>query len=430
MRIKKSFSIITIALPVAAVLVTISPLGRLLLKPVECQLKRWQLPASVNTSKPDVSTKKPRALVLVATSKPPFPCCEGDTSCLDKQIWGENGQQSDRKILFNSIDNSLRYLQTDSAKKRYDKYQVPGISRERIINSLQRFRQLLLETKSAAELNKAVAEEFVFYQSVGNDNKGKVLFTAYFEPLYIASRQQTAEYRYPIYALPPDLKDWQRPHPTRLDLEGADGLQGSQGKLKGLELFWFKSRLEPYMMQIQGSAKLRLLDGTQTTVGFAGNVAHNYRSIGKALIDDGELPSSGVTMPTILEYFEKDPKKLDVYIPRDPSFVFFQENKGAPAQGSIQVGLSAERSIATDKALMPPGALALIRGHFPFATDNGEMKHRTVSRYVLDQDAGGAIKGAGRVDYFLGTGKIAGDRAGVTVTNGQLYYLLLKNKSS
>ncbi|MEL6164494.1 MAG: MltA domain-containing protein, partial [Cyanobacteria bacterium J06628_3] len=208
--------------------------------------------------------------------------------------------------------------------------------------------------------------------------------------------------------------------------EGADALQGSKGKLKGLELFWFKSRLEPYMMQIQGSAKLRLLDGTQTSVGFAGNVAHNYRSIGKALIDDGELPSSGVTMPTILEYFEKDPKKLDVYIPRDPSFVFFQENKGAPAQGSIQVGLSAERSIATDKALMPPGALALIRGHFPFAKDNGEMKHRTVSRYVLDQDAGGAIKGAGRVDYYLGTGKIAGDRAGVTVTNGQLYYLLVK----
>ena len=419
------------ALPVAALLITISPLGRLLLAPVECQLKRWQLPASLQTS-PDASDQKP-APPLIATKKPPFPCCEGDTSCFDNQIWGEGSQQADRKVLISSIDNSLRYLQTNSAKNTYDKYQkekVPGISRERVIESLQRFRQLLLSSKSAAELNQAVAEEFVFYQSVGNDNKGRVLFTAYFEPLYIASREQTAEYRYPIYAIPPDLREWQRPHPTRLDLEGADVLQGGEGKLKGLELFWFKSRLEPYMMQIQGSAKLRLLDGTQTSVGFAGNVAHNYRSIGKALIDDGELPSSGVTMPTILEYFEKDPKKLDVYIPRDPSFVFFQENKGAPAQGSIQVGLSAERSIATDKALMPPGALALIRGHFPFAKDNGELKHRTVSRYVLDQDAGGAIKGAGRVDYFLGTGKIAGDRAGVTVTNGQLYYLLLKDKPS
>ncbi|MCJ8283234.1 MAG: MltA domain-containing protein [Rivularia sp. ALOHA_DT_140] len=426
---KKLLAAITITLPVAALLLTITPLGRLLLSPLECQLKRWQLPVSINTQKPDPDTKKP-AVVIFPIKKPPFPCCEGDTSCLDKQIWGESSQQSDRKILLSSIDNSLRYLKTDSAKKKYNKYQVPGITRERVINSLIRFRQLLLSSKSAAQLNQAVAEEFVFYQSMGNDKKGKVLFTAYFEPLYIASREQTPEYRYPIYSLPPDLKEWERPHPTRLDLEGADALQGSQGKLKGLELFWFKSRLEPYMMQIQGSAKLQLLDGTQTTVGFAGNVAHNYQSIGKALIDDGELPSSGVTMPTILEYFEKDPKKLDVYIPRDPSFVFFQENKGAPAQGSIQVGLSAERSIATDKALMPPGALALIRGHFPFAKDSGEMKHRTVSRYVLDQDAGGAIKGAGRVDYFLGTGKIAGDRAGVTVTNGQLYYLLLKDKSS
>lgn len=423
---KKSLPVIIVAVPVATLLITVSPLGRLLLSPLECQLKRWQLPVSIKT--PNSETPP-----LIATTKPPFPCCEGDTSCLDRQIWGESSQQSDRKILLSSIDSSLQYLQTARAKNTYERYEknkVPGISRERVIESLQRFRQLLLETKSAAELNQAVAEEFVFYQSVGNDKKGKVLFTAYFEPLYIASREQTAEYRYPIYAIPPDLKEWERPHPTRLDLEGADGLQGGEGKLKGLELFWFKSRLEPYMMQIQGSAKLRLLDGTQTSVGFAGNVAHNYQSIGKALIDDGELPSSGVTMPTILEYFEKDPKKLDVYIPRDPSFVFFQENKGAPARGSIQVGLSAERSIATDKSLMPPGALALIRGHFPFATDSGDMKHRTVSRYVLDQDAGGAIKGAGRVDYFLGTGKIAGDRAGVTVTNGQLYYLLLKNKSS
>ena len=424
---KKSLFLIPLALPVAAVLITISPLGRLLLSPVECQLKRWQLPISLKTPKPSTSTPKQTTPALLPIKKAPFPCCAGDTSCLDKQILGENNQQADQKILLNSLDNSLQYLQTEAAAATYKRYQVPRINRGRVIKSLQRFRQLLFESKSAAELNQAVAKEFEFYQSVGHNNQGKVLYTAYFEPLYVASRFPTAEYRYPIYRLPPDLQDWERPHPTRLDLEGADGLQGSQGKLKGLELFWFNSRIEAYMIHIQGSAKLRLLDGTQTTVGYAGNVRHNYQSIGKALIDDGELPSTGVTMPTILEYFEKYPKKLDVYLPRDPSFVFFRENKGAPAQGSIQVGLSAERSIATDKSMMPPGALALIRGNFPFATDNGDIQHRTVSRYVLDQDAGGAIKGAGRVDYFLGTGKVAGDRAGVTVSNGQLYYLLLKD---
>jgi membrane-bound lytic murein transglycosylase A len=75
---------------------------------------------------------------------------------------------------------------------------------------------------------------------------------------------------------------------------------------------------------------------------------------------------------------------------------------------------------------MPPGALALICADFPFIETKGKIKRRIVSRYVLDQDTGGAIQGAGRVDYFLGTGKQAGDRAGVTVSNGQLYYLLLK----
>jgi membrane-bound lytic murein transglycosylase A len=76
---------------------------------------------------------------------------------------------------------------------------------------------------------------------------------------------------------------------------------------------------------------------------------------------------------------------------------------------------------------MPPGALALIHAPIPFKKATGTMENRTISRYVLDQDTGGAIKGPGRVDYFLGTGSEAGDRAGVTVSNGQLYYLLLKD---
>ncbi len=97
------------------------------------------------------------------------------------------------------------------------------------------------------------------------------MFTAYYEPLYPASRVPTSEYRYPIYRLPPDLKSWQKPHPPRLQLEGRDGLQGAKGKLRGLELFWFRDRLQPYIIQIQGSVRLQLPDGKQTTVGYAGN---------------------------------------------------------------------------------------------------------------------------------------------------------------
>jgi membrane-bound lytic murein transglycosylase A len=93
--------------------------------------------------------------------------------------------------------------------------------------------------------------------------------------------------------------------------------------------------------------------------------------------------------------------------------------------GSLNVAVTAERSIATDKSLMPPGALALVHTSLPIYTGQ-KIQQRLVSRYVLDQDTGSAIKGAGRVDYFMGVGKNAGERAGVTGGNGQLYYLLLK----
>lgn len=392
----------------ASLIVGIQPLPNQELSPPECRLGKWNLPALVNSTKQKLPVLIPRV---------PVTCCQEDISCLDQAI------DHDKQSLLKSIDYSLKYLQTERAIIAYKKSEF---TRERVYKSLQKFRQLLISTKSPQQLQAAIEKEFVFYQSIGRDNKGTVLFTAYYEPLYLASRQPTKEFRYAAYRSPADLESWAKPHPTRLELEGADGLQGSKGKLTGLELFWFRNRLEPYMIQIQGSAKLKLTDGTQTTIGYAGNTAYNYRSLGKSLVDDGKFPLEGLNMPIILDYFRKYPQDLNIYIPRDQSFVFFQENHGQPAQGSIGVPVTPERSIATDKSLMPPGALALIRAPFPYLNKSNKIEHRLVSRYVLDQDTGGAIKGAGRVDYFLGTGESAGERAGLTVSNGQLFYLLLK----
>ncbi|MBD2244432.1 MltA domain-containing protein [Nostoc sp. FACHB-888] len=417
-ELKKFNKVIAISLPIvlSVLLVRMQSLAYQELSPPECRVKKWDIPISLI----DENQKVPLIQRL------PVTCCQSDTSCLDEVIYGEI---PDKKALVSAIAQSLQYLQTANAGAAYQNYQVAGITRDRVFKSLKRFRELLLTTNSATELHQAIEREFVLYQSVGKDTKGSVLFTAYYEPLYAASRVPTAEYRYPVYRLPPDLNSWSKPHPTREELEGADGLQGAKGKLQGLELFWFRDRLEPYLAQIQGSARLQLPDGTQTTIGYAGNIAYNYKSIGRELANDGKLPLEGMTMPIILDYFQKYPQELNIYVPRDRSFVFFQENHGKPAQGSINVPLTAERSIATDKSLMPPGALALIRASIPFTNLTGKMEERIVSRYVLDQDAGGAIKGAGRVDYFLGTGKIAGDRAGVTVSNGQLFYLLLKSNN-
>ncbi|MEH2213578.1 murein transglycosylase A [Nostoc sp.] len=423
--LRKFNKIIAISLPVvlAILLVRMQSFTHQELISPECQVKKWDLPVSLTAENQDAFLQKQKLPLIQRLA---ITCCQSDTSCLDEVIYGKIPE---KKALISAIARSLQYLQTANAAAAYQNYPVAGITRDRVIKSLQRFRELLLKTNSATELHQAIEREFVLYQSVGKDNQGSVLFTAYYEPLYAASRVPTTEYRYPVYRLPPDFTSWTKPHPTREELEGADGLQSSTGKLRGLELFWFRDRLEPYLTQIQGSAKLQLPDGTQTTIGYAGNTAYNYKSIGRELIDDGKLPQEGVTMPTILDYFQKHPQELNIYIPRDRSFVFFQENHGEPAQGSINVPLTAERSIATDKSLMPPGALALIRASIPFVNPTGKMQERIISRYVLDQDTGGAIKGAGRVDYFLGTGKIAGDRAGVTVSNGQLFYLLLKSKN-
>jgi membrane-bound lytic murein transglycosylase A len=162
------------------------------------------------------------------------------------------------------------------------------------------------------------------------------------------------------------------------------------------------------------------------TVGFAGKTSHSYTGVGRELVKDGKFTLEELNLPKLTEYFTKFPADMDKYLPKNQSFVFFRETNGALPTGSIGVPVTAERSIATDKALMPPGALALISTKLPYPNAAGQLEQNAVNRYVLDQDTGGAIKGAGRVDVFMGTGNLAGDRAGYINSTGELYYPLLK----
>jgi len=341
----------------------------------------------------------------------------------DEQLWGKQG---DKQALLTSIDNSLGYLKTNRAIAIYQNYPIREITLDRVRRSLVRFRQLVVSSQSAAQLQAAVRREFVFYQSVGNDGKGTVKFTAYYEPVYTASRVRTSVYKYPLYRLPTDFEKWPKPHPKRIDLEGKDGLLGNKSRLRGLELLWFRNRLDAYMVHIQGSAQIKLTNGRRTSVGYAGGTDYPWTSIGKELAKDGKLPLSGLTMPKLISYFRQHPKELSNYLPRWERFIFFAETNGTPATGSILVPVTPERSIATDKSLMPPGALALIVNSFPYPGKGSKLEPRLVNRFVLDQDTGSAIKGPGRVDYFMGSGQLAGDRAGISGGNGLLFYLLLK----
>lgn len=328
----------------------------------------------------------------------------------------------DRAALVRAIDYSLDYLQTPAALEVYQQYPLSEFRLERVVRSLTRFRHLVLTASSPEALQNAVMHEFDLYQSVGADQQGTVDFTGYFEPIHAASRVPTQEFRYPLYRLPPNFSQWQPPHPTRLELEGADGLQGAQGKLRGLELVWLQSRLDAYLVQVQGSARLQLTDGSTMSIGYAGRTDYPYVSIGRELVNDGKIAEPDLTLDAVLAYFRQNPADLSQYLPRNDRFIFFKETTGTPATGSLRVPVTAGRSIATDKTLMPPGALALIQTELP----NEQRQITPVSRYVLDQDTGGAIRGAGRVDLFMGTGAEAGEQAGLVNHEGQLYYLLLK----
>jgi membrane-bound lytic murein transglycosylase A len=344
----------------------------------------------------------------------------------DEQLWGSPEKPGDKWNLIRAISYSLRYLDTPKATETYKNYPIPGITRDRVRRSLIRFKELLKTAKTPEELQNAIEKEFVLYQSVGHDNQGTVHFTGYFEPIYTASLQRTSEYRYPLYREPKNFENWSKPHPNRLQLEGKDGL-GNTSIIQGNELIWMRDRLEAYLVHVQGSARLKLTNGKTITVGYDSSTDYPYVSIGKELVNDGIFALNELTLPILVDYLTENPEELSNYLPRNNRFIFFRQTNGAPPQGSLSVPVTAERSIATDKSLMPPGALALIKTSIPYMTNTGEIETKLVSRYVLDQDTGSAIKGPGRVDIFMGTGKIAGDRAGLISNNGKLYYLLLKN---
>ncbi|MCA6585958.1 MAG: MltA domain-containing protein [Pseudanabaena sp. M090S1SP1A06QC] len=325
--------------------------------------------------------------------------------------------ERDRANLLQAIDNSIRYIRTPSAERRYP---VAGISRDRMERSLVRFRRLVQVSRSAKDLQQAVNREFDLYRSVGRDGTGAVQFTGYYEAVYKASRTRTDEFKYPLYRLPSDFDQWRSPHPTRAMLEGSK-------QLAGLEIAWLSDRFQAFLVHVQGSARFELPDGNLLTVGYAGKTDQPYRSVGAELVRDGKMRLEDVTLQTLIAYFQKNPQDLNIYLNRNPSFVFFRETNGQSATGSIGVPVTAERSIATDKKIFPSGGIGLIRTEIPFENpQTGKLELRPVQRFMLDQDTGGAIRGAGRVDIFMGTGDRAKQRAGLIKGDGELYYLVLK----
>ncbi|HNS00683.1 MAG TPA: MltA domain-containing protein [Planctomycetota bacterium] len=343
----------------------------------------------------------------------------------------------DLKTAYASIDGSLDEALARSlawmAKPSAARYfPAAGVTFEHAARSLAAFRKLLDTCASAADFEQRVLEDFDVYTSIGWDGNGTVLFTGYYAPVFNASKEQTVEYRYPLYTRPPDLEvdpatgetRGRRaggalvPYATRAEIENSR-------MLAGRELVWLKDKFAAYVIHVNGSAKLVLPDGSVMYVGYAGNNGHPYTSVGDILVQEKKLDPDKKGLAAMRDFFAGNPAQADRYLHRNDRFVFFQEYASAnwPA-GSLGFKVTPERTLATDKSVFPRAGVTLVQTKIG-GQDGGK---RPFLRFMLDQDTGGAIRAPGRGDIYMGIGPKAEFLAGRQAEEGRLYYFFLKPK--
>lgn len=340
-----------------------------------------------------------------------------------------------------AIEKNLEYLDRVGPNRSFQ-YGSLSVESGKVKETQQKLLEILLKKPSPGELDRAIRESFVIYRAAGRKGDRHVLFTGYFEPVYDGSLQSTAVCRYPLYQVPEDLlridlspfgSEYRGrritarlegkkllPYYSREEIEDRKVLKG-----RGLELAWLKSPVDVAFLHIQGSGCVRLADGSLISVGYAGSNGRPYRSIGRYMIDKGCLTLEEMSMQAIKKYLQGHPEVVDEVLNHNPSYVFFRKKKNGPF-GNINVQLTAGRSIALDSRLFPKGALCFIKTRKPVVEDDRIVRWEDFSRLVLNQDTGGAIRGAGRADLFWGRGPYAEIAAGHMKQEGELYILLRK----
>ncbi len=280
-------------------------------------------------------------------------------------------------------------------------------------------------------------ENFQPWQVTNADGTNTGLITGYYEPLLKGSRTRTEQYRYPLYSRPDDMVtvDLSSIYPELANRKLRGRLKGnkltpyySRGEIEvtpspiaGKELLWTDDIVDLFFLQIQGSGLIKLDSGELVHVGYDDQNGQPYLSIGKVLIDRGELTSDKASMQGIKDWGRKNLDKLRDLLNSNPSYVFFRELpkdlSGPP--GALGVPLAAERSIAVDPRYIPLGAPVFLSATYPNST-------KPLQRLMMAQDTGGAIKGAVRADFFWGTGNDAGKQAGAMKQQGKLWVLMPK----
>ncbi|MDE2585138.1 MAG: murein transglycosylase A [Betaproteobacteria bacterium] len=293
-----------------------------------------------------------------------------------------------------------------------------------------------LDAKDNANLRRFFESRFQPYLLTNPEGTTEGLITGYYEPLLKGSRQRGKLYPFPIFGVPEDLLtiDLSEVVPELKNYRLRGRLQGHrvvpywsraelmarEDSLKAKALAWVEDPIELFFLQIQGSGRIKLPDGGVVRVGYGDQNGHPYQSIGRVLIERGELKPEQASMQGIQAWARANPAKVSDVLNANPSYVFFRELDLPPNEGPIGalgVPLTPERSIAVDQRSTPLGAPVFLSATRP-------NSNQSLRRLMLAQDTGGAIKGVVRADFFWGYGADAGAMAGKMKQSGQMWVLL------
>ncbi|MCF6767769.1 MltA domain-containing protein [Thiotrichales bacterium 19S11-10] len=279
-----------------------------------------------------------------------------------------------------------------------------------------------------AQARKVLTQSFQPYQvSFKGENTG--LFTGYYEPIFKGSPIKTSYYKIPIYKRPQDLvvrKSASGKHKYGRIIDGKFSRHYSRQAIADNNFFnsndviaWVHDRIDRTFLQIQGSGRIMFPDGSSVSLSYDGQNGWPYKPIGKALLEQGELPREVISMQTIKEWLKTNPKDADEILNYDPSFVFFKRNSKKNITGAEGTPLTPGYSMAVDWRYIDYGTPIWLNSYYP--TDSG---HQTLNRLLIAQDTGGAIRGPIRGDVFWGHTENAEYTAGHMKSEGQIWILL------
>ena len=280
------------------------------------------------------------------------------------------------------------------------------------------------------------------HQVLNTDGTEQGLVTGYYEPLLRGARKRSGVYQTPLYRAPEDMLNVDLasvyPELKSLRLRGrlvggkvvpywtrAELMQGDT--LAGREILWVDDPIDAFFLQVQGSGRVQLADSREIVrVSYADQNGHPYKSIGRYLVDRGEMTLDQASAQSIKAWYAAHPARQQELLNANPSYVFFREEKladsGRGPQGALGVPLTPQRSIAIDPQFLPLGAPIFLATSQP----NSEA---ALQRLMMAQDTGSAIRGAVRADFFWGFGAAAGEQAGKMKQRGKMWVLLPRSSA-